>query len=236
MGKRLQSVLHPSPLPRLAYERLRDSILEGHLKPGEMLNEATLAKELGISRTPLREALLELSVQGLIKILPRKGVQINYFTERDVEEVFELRKIIELAAVDKLTHLTNRQPDFSQLQKTLHEQRKASKGEDYITFLRADNLFHKTLCDFTGNQRIVAIMKDLWSIIRMMGLQALERPRRWEQILDEHQAIITTMKQKDRNEAMKAMEYYLEQTIEGILEQLRVLTAMENKQSIQLIR
>jgi DNA-binding GntR family transcriptional regulator len=198
-----------------------------------MLNEATLAKELGISRTPLREALLELSVQGLVKILPRKGVQVNYFTEQDVEEVFELRRIIELAAVDNITRLTNPQPDFSQLQKTLHEQRRASKEEDYIAFLRADNLFHKTLCDFTGNNRIVAIMKDLWSIIRMMGLQALERPRRWEQILDEHEAIIKAMKQKDRNGAMKAMECHLEQSKEGIFEQLRVLTVMKNKQSIQ---
>ena len=75
--KRLHSVAQPSPLPRLAYERLCDSIFEGTLKPGELLNEMTLARELGISRTPLREALIELSVQGLIKILPRKGIQIK---------------------------------------------------------------------------------------------------------------------------------------------------------------
>ena len=78
----LAAIVQPLPLTRLAYERLRESILSGQMAPGEIYNEMALAKEMGVSRTPVREALLELSSQGLVTFLPRKGVQVNYFTER----------------------------------------------------------------------------------------------------------------------------------------------------------
>jgi len=221
--KRLQSVTQPSPLPRLAYERLRDSIFEGTLKPGELLNEMTLAKELGISRTPLREALLELSVQGLIKILPRKGIQIKYFTQEDVEHVFELRKIIELAIIEKVANCSNHTVDYHALENILEEQRGMFRNEDYIAFLRADNLFHMVICESAENPRIVAIIKDLWSIIRVMGLQGLQQPTRWKQILDEHKRIITEVKRKHGGNARSAMEFHLDQSKEGILKQIEAL-------------
>lgn len=218
--KRLHSVAQPSPLPRLAYERLCDSIFEGTLKPGELLNEMTLARELGISRTPLREALIELSVQGLIKILPRKGIQIKYFTREDVEHVFELRKIIELAIIEKVANCPNRAADYHALENILEEQRGMFRNQDYIAFLRADNLFHMMLCESAGNPRIVAVIKDLWGIIRVMGLQGLKQPTRWKQILDEHKRIITEVKRKHGRNARSAMEFHLDRSKEGILKRL----------------
>jgi len=100
--KRLGSISQPIPLAKLAYEKLRDSILDGSLQPGEIYNEKNLAEELGISRTPVREALLELSAQGLVIFLPRRGLIIRHFTKRDIEEVFELRNVIEIAVVERV--------------------------------------------------------------------------------------------------------------------------------------
>ena len=99
---KLRSINQPLPLAKMAYEALRDSILAGELISGEVYNEMALAKELGISRTPVREALLELSTRGLVSFLPRRGVIVKRYTKRDVEEIFELRKAIELAAVEKV--------------------------------------------------------------------------------------------------------------------------------------
>jgi GntR family transcriptional regulator, rspAB operon transcriptional repressor len=219
--KRLQSVPQPSPLPKLAYDRLRDSIFEGTLKSGELLNEMALAKELGISRTPLREALFELSVQGLITILPRKGIQVKYFTQEDVEHVFELRGIIELAIIEKLTTSPNHSVDSRELENILEEQRKTCGDGDYIAFLRADNLFHMMICESARNPRIVTIIKDLWSIIRVMGLQGLQQSARWNQILDEHQRILAALTHRHGKTARRAMESHLAESKKGILKRLR---------------
>ncbi len=99
----VKAIKKPLPLAKIALKSLRDSILSGKLVPNETYNEIALAKKLGISRTPVREALLELSSQGLITFLPRVGVRINHFTEQDVKEIFELRKAIELFAVAKVS-------------------------------------------------------------------------------------------------------------------------------------
>ena len=91
----------PESLAKMAYEAIRKSILSGQWKIGELYNEKAIAAELGISRTPVREALLELAAQDLVLFLPRRGLMVNRFTRRDVDEIFELRKAIELAAVEK---------------------------------------------------------------------------------------------------------------------------------------
>jgi len=128
MRPKLKAIPQPLPLSKLVYERLRNSILDGDLKPGEIYNEINLAKDFGISRTPVREALLELSAQGLVTFLPRRGVRINHFTRRDVEEVFELRKAIEIAVVEKISR-RSQDVDLTKLERTLDNQLKAIKSK-----------------------------------------------------------------------------------------------------------
>ena len=112
-------------LAKMAYERLRDSILNGQLEPGQIYNEMALAKELGISRTPVREALLEFSAQGLITFLPRKGVVIKHYTRKDVIEIFELRRVVELTAIEKVAK-ADPPLDLSRIEKYLEDQRKSA--------------------------------------------------------------------------------------------------------------
>lgn len=91
----------PESLSKMAYNALRNMILDGHFRRGEIYSEMAFANELGISITPVRKALLELSSKDLITFMPRRGVIVNSFTDQDIEDVFELRKAIELAAVQK---------------------------------------------------------------------------------------------------------------------------------------
>ena len=112
-------------MAKMAYERLRDSIFNGQLQPGQIYNEMALAKELGISRTPVREALLEFSAQGLITFLPRKGVVIKHYTRKDVIEIFELRRVVELAAIEKVAK-ADPPLDLSRIEKYLEDQRKSA--------------------------------------------------------------------------------------------------------------
>ena len=88
----LAAIQQPPALAKIAYEALRDSILAGRLRSSEVYSEKVLADELGISKTPVREALLELSAQGLVQFLPRRGVRVTHFSKKDAQEVFVCAK------------------------------------------------------------------------------------------------------------------------------------------------
>jgi DNA-binding GntR family transcriptional regulator len=213
----LPAIVQPLPLTRLAYERLRESILLGQMVPGEIYNEMALAKEMGVSRTPVREALLELSSQGLVTFLPRKGVQVNYFTERDVEEVYEIRTAIELAIVEKVAR-NAASYDFSRVDKVLAENAKAAQKQDAETFLRADRALHHELAALAGNGRMMSIISNLRDIIHMMSVEALTKPHRLEEVPVEHTRVVDAIRAGDVEAAVSAMRSHMETSKRATLE------------------
>ncbi|MBW2094335.1 MAG: GntR family transcriptional regulator [Deltaproteobacteria bacterium] len=215
----LKAIAQPLPLAKIAYEALRDSILTGQLIPGEVYNEMALAKELGISRTPVREALLELSSQGLVIYLPRKGVMVKHYTRRDVEEIFELRKAIELAALEKVAKASPPY-DLSKLEKTLEEQRKAWKRNDSDAYIHFDRVFHLAFCEMIGNRRFFRILENIRDLIHLMATQALDREGRWEEVINEHGKVILAVQEGNGDLAKEAMDYHLERSKEAVLEQI----------------
>ncbi len=217
---KLKAITQPLPLAKMAYQALRESILSGHLAPGKVYNEMALAKELGISRTPVREALLELASQGLVTYLPRKGVMVKHYTARDVEEIFELRKAIELTALEKVAR-NLKSLDLTRLQKSLDSQRKAWKRSDSDAYIRFDRQFHLAFCEMIGNRRFVNILENIRDLIHLMAVQALNREGRWEEVLREHQQVISALKDGNVRSARKAMDYHLERSKEAVLEHLK---------------
>ena len=217
----LAAIVQPLPLTRLAYERLRESILSGQMAPGEIYNEMSLAKEMGVSRTPVREALLELSSQGLVTFLPRKGVQVNYFTERDVEEVYEIRNAIELAIVEKVARNAAAY-SFSKVEKALSENAKAAEKQDAQTFLRADRALHHELAALCGNRRMMVIISNLRDIIHLMSVEALTKPHRLEEVPAEHRQVVEAIRAGEVDKAIEAMRYHMEMSMRATLERHHV--------------
>lgn len=216
---KVKPITQPLPLAKMALQAIRDSILEGHLTPGEIYNEMTLAKELGISRTPVREALLELSAQGLVTYLPRKGVMVNHFGRHDVEEIFELRKAIELAAVEKVAKDPGAY-DLSTVEKALNNQKKAFKKKDPKTYLHFDRMFHVTLTKLTKNRRFVDILENIRDLFQLIASQALTDKQRWQEVIKEHEEILDAIKQGAVVRSRKAMDYHLEQSKNSVLEKM----------------
>lgn len=212
----LKTLEQPQPLARLAYETLKDSIVSGKLKPGEIYNEKSLARELNISRTPVREALLELSARGLVTFLPRKGVMVNYYTRRDVEEIFEVRKAIELFSLSKA--LGDGGLDTAGLEQSLHDQQAALEAGDMLAFMEADRRFHLGLGDLAGNRRLVAILDNLRDMVQVMGLEALAGAGRPHQVLEEHRRVCQALAAGRRDEALHALEEHLDRSREAVLE------------------
>jgi DNA-binding GntR family transcriptional regulator len=213
----LAAIVQPLPLTRLAYERLRESILTGQMTPGEIYNEMALAKEMGVSRTPVREALLELSSQGLVTFLPRKGVQVNYFTERDVDEVYEIRIVIELAIVEKVAR-NAASYNFGRVEKALAENARAAEKHDAEAFLRADRALHHELASLSGNRRMMVIISNLRDIIHLMSVEALTKPNRLEEVPVEHRQVVEAMRAGDVDLAVSAMRNHMELSKRAVLE------------------
>ncbi len=211
------AIKQPASLAKMAYEAIRQSILSGQWKIGELYNEKAIAADLGISRTPAREALLELAAQGLIIFLPRRGLMVNRFTRRDVDEIFELRKAIELAAVEKIT-LTCPPFDLFEIEESLLKQRKAAKEKDYLAFMEADRKFHTSFSELTNNRRLIAILENLRDMIHVMGAKALALEGRALIVIEEHLAIFEAVSRGNSEEARRTMAYHLDQSTEAVVE------------------
>ena len=211
------AIKQPESLARMAYEAIRQSILSGQWKLGELYNEKAIAADLGISRTPVREALLELASQDLIIFLPRRGLMVNRFTRRDVDEIFELRKAIELAAVEKIT-VAAPPFDLFEIEESLLNQRKAVKQKDYLAFMEADRLFHTSFSELTNNRRLIAILDNIRDMIHVMGAKALALEGRAIEVIEEHQTIFEAVKKGNIEEARRSMAYHLDQSKEAVVE------------------
>lgn len=213
----MTAIEQPLSLTRLVHQRLRDSILAGHLKPGEIYNEMALAHEMGVSRTPVREALLELSSQGLVTFLPRKGVRVNYFHDHDVEDVFELRKLIELAALEKAVAGATA-AELMKLDDAMSDAKDAAKARDLEAFLRADRLFHHSLVGISGNGRMHAILDNLRDIIHVMSLEAVNRVERMGEVIGEHEEIMGHLVAHDDAQAREALSRHLDLSKRAVLD------------------
>lgn len=211
----LNSLERPEKLAKLAYDALLESILSGRLTPREVYNEKMLAIELGISRTPVREALLELAVQGLVTFLPRKGVVVNCFSPKDVDEIFEVRKAIEMAVVEKLASLAPG-PDLECCRIIIENQNRAIGRTDKKAFLEADRAFHLCLGELTGNRRIVIMLENLRNMVALMGAQALHTGDRDKTVLEEHRRIVRSIAARQSSEARQLVFEHLEKSKEAV--------------------
>jgi DNA-binding GntR family transcriptional regulator len=215
--QKFAAIKQPESLAKMAYGAIRLSILSGQWTIGELYNEKAIAADLGISRTPVREALLELASQDLIIFLPRRGLMVNRFTRRDVDEIFELRKAIEMATVDKIAK-TSPPFDLFEIEESLLNQRKAVKQKDYLAFMEADRLFHTRFGDLTNNRRLIAILENIRDMIHVMGVKALALEGRALEVIEEHQTILEAVKKGNIEEARRAMDYHLDQSKEAVEE------------------
>jgi DNA-binding GntR family transcriptional regulator len=213
----LGSLKQPKSLTKLAYDALLKSILVGNLKPGIVFNEKALALDLGISRTPVREALLELSIQGFVTFLPRKGVVINSYDSQDVNEVFEIRKAIEGTVAEKLA-LMDPAADLSGCRSFVDRQEKAIDQNDKQAFLEADRRFHLALCQLTENRRLESILENIRNMVELMSAQALHVDDRDKAVLKEHRQIVEAIENGRQQDARTAMIKHLQDSEKAVMD------------------
>jgi len=207
-------------LKEQAYDALKTMILTGKLERGRLYNEMKWAQQLGVSRTPVREALLELSNEGIIDFLPNRGVIIREITIKQVREVFEIRQIIEGYVTQALgKRLTP--SDLMKLDRLIKKQEEQAARNDNESFIETDREFHVFLASRMDNQRLESILQNLRDQMHLMGIYALKNRERAEQVLAEHIEILNALKEADARKAQKAMIRHLKNTETIIVDMIR---------------
>ena len=198
-------------LKEKAYDILKELILTGRLEQGKLHNEKRLAEILGVSRTPVREALLELSREGMVSFVPSKGVKVLKITPKQVQEVFELRRIIEGYIIKSISkQLTP--ADLKKIEKILAKQDRSASKDEELSFIEMDKEFHLFMASKMGNQQIETILQNLRDQIHLMGIRAIKDQSRSQQVLKEHQRIFSALKKKDAKRAHEELMKHLNNT------------------------
>jgi DNA-binding GntR family transcriptional regulator len=206
-------------LKEKAYDILKELILTGRLEQGKLHNEKRLAEVLGVSRTPVREALLELSREGMVSFVPSKGVKVLKITPKQVQEVFELRRIIEGYIIKSISkQLTP--ADLRKIEKILSKQDRSARKDEELTFIEMDKEFHLFMASKMGNEQIGTILQNLRDQIHLMGIRAIKDQSRSQQVLKEHQRIFSALKKKDGKRAHDELMKHLNNTEKILIDNL----------------
>ena len=148
------------PLRDVVFNTLRQAILRGELKPGERLMEIQLANKLGVSRTPIREALRKLELEGLVNMVPRKGAEVADITEKSLRDVLEVRKALEELSV-QLACEKSTEEEIEELKRVAERFKDTLDDQDVTKIAEADVAFHDVIYTATDNQKLILLLNNL---------------------------------------------------------------------------
>jgi DNA-binding GntR family transcriptional regulator len=184
---------------------LRRRILTGEFKAGSKINESEIAAKLGTSRSPIREALRVLEREGLVSTLPRKGSYVTEISTQDVDELFELRELLECHAIDTIRKRAVKTPD--DMHKQIHEVEGDLRREpDTFTVISG---FHYNLVELSQSYRLVELYKFLAVPLRRYQLIYLSREGQREISFEHHQGIVNILKRGDYSEAKRSLRRHI---------------------------
>ena len=208
------------PLRDVVFNTLRQAILRGELKPGERLMEIQLANKLGVSRTPIREAIRKLELEGLVLMIPRKGAEVAKITEKNMLDVLEVRRALEELAV-KLACERITEEEIQELKDAADAFQKTLSEKDITKIAEADEAFHDVIFKSTGNDRLIQLLNSLREQMYRYRLEYLKREEYHSQLLEEHQQIIDRITRKDQSEAAELIDRHIGNQVDVMLEMIR---------------
>lgn len=197
------------PLRDVVFNTLRQAILKGELAPGERLMEIQLADRLGVSRTPIREAIRKLELEGLVLMIPRKGAEVAKISEKSLRDVLEVRRSLEELAIE-LACQRMTEEDVELLEKTQMEFREAVEQGDAMGIAESDERYHDVIYYGTGNSRLVQILNNLREQMYRYRLEYIKDADKRQVLLIEHEKIMKAIKSRRVAEAKEAMREHID--------------------------
>ena len=209
------------PLPDVVFNTLRQAILRGELKPGERLMEIQLANKLGVSRTPIREAIRKLELEGLVLMIPRKGAEVAEITEKSLRDVLEVRRALEELAVELVCEkITEEQ--IQDLKDAAEEFKESLESGDITRIAEADVKFHDVIYMATDNQKLIQLLNNLREQMYRYRVEYLKRSDFHQQLIDEHEEIIETIESGQKDRAVQVVCQHVDNQVEAVMDTIRM--------------
>lgn len=203
------------PLRDVVFNTLREAILRGDLVPGERLMELQLAAKLGVSRTPIREAIRMLEQEGLAITIPRKGAIVAGMTEKDMQDVLEIREALEELSVqvacDKITD-----EEVAKLRENMENFETSLKSGDIKRMAEADVEFHDVIYQATDNPKLINMLNNLREQMYRYRVEYLKNPSNHEQLLREHEAIYRGIMEKDKDAVTEMIRKHISNQVDVV--------------------
>lgn len=194
------------------YDRIREDILNGVYKEHEELKEATLGEKMGVSRTPVREALRQLELEGLVEIVPNKGARVTGITGKDMEDIYQIRYLLEgLSARWATEHITQQQ--LEKMEETLYLTEFHAKKGNYAQVYELDSQFHELMYEASGSKILNHILSDFHMYVTRIRKISLASSKRSENSTKEHWAILNAIKERDADKAEECAHQHVMSTI-----------------------
>lgn len=209
------------PLRDVVFKTLRQEILTGKLKPGERLMEIQLANKLGVSRTPIREAIRKLELDGLVIMIPRRGAEVAQITLKDLKDVMEVRCALDVLAIELACERMGRD-ERSKLYQACENFREAVKTKDTRKLAEADVAFHDAIVLSTGNTRLIQLVSNLSEQMYRYRFEYLKDATSHEMLQQEHMEMYQSILKKDKAAAASVVRKHINNQEEAIIKQLQL--------------
>lgn len=191
---------------------LRSAIISGEMQPGRVYSAPSLGDEFGVSATPIREAMLDLTREGLVVALPNRGFQVTEVSPRDLHEVTELRLMLEPPAIERATPFVP-ESAFPALREQSAAIIRGAESGDLIDYLTADSDFHLALLQYAGNSRLTELVASLRSQTRLFGLSGLREQGHLVSSAREHDAMLDAIEARDAARARELVHAHIEHVL-----------------------
>lgn len=211
---------HDHSLRGRVFQKIREDILTGVYKEHDELREVSIGEELGVSRTPVREALRQLELEGLVTIVLNKGAYVTGITPQDVHDIYKIRSLLEgLCARWATEHITGRQIEELEeiiLLSEFHLRKKSAEQAEQVSEL--DGKFHKVLYEASNSRILEHVLSDFHKYVQMARMMSVGAKDRAERSIEEHRDILKAIKDKDPDKA----EWLANQHIMKVMENLHM--------------
>lgn len=218
------------PLRDVVVESIRQAIISGQFPPGMRLMELQLAEEMGVSRTPVREAIRKMELEGLVIMIPRRGAYVADISIKDINEVYEVRTALDVLSAGLAAERIDKS-EIQEMRELLAEEAALVEARDYPKIIDNDTAFHDVIYRASGNTRCMNIISNLREQITAIRGRSMPYPGRVEIMLKEHRAIfdaIAAGKVEKAQEAVRTHMENAEQTLLKVIKEQKLMPS-ENK-------
>ena len=209
------------PLRDLVFNTLRQAILTGELKPGERLMEIHLADKLGVSRTPIREAIRKLELEGLVTMIPRRGAEVAQITEKSMSDVLEVRRTLDALCAELACDRISEE-GLAALKDACGQFEQCVAGRDAQRIAQADVALHDIILQATRNQRLIQMVNNLAEQMYRYRFEYIKDSSQHERLVEEHKIIYQSILNKDKETAAAAARTHIDNQKKAIIRQIRL--------------